>query len=79
MVKFTVWNDRNEENDEIPNCEVTKFTRQLNVYGMKEELLFPIRLNDGKSETILATYLVKTKGLEKTTVKITENVKQEGF
>ena len=42
MVKYTVWNDREKR-------EVTKFTRELNTYGvdengMEEELLFPIRL-----------------------------------
>ena len=70
-MKFTVWNKRY-------NCEVTKFTRQLNVYGIGEELLFPIRLNDGKSETNLGTYLVKTKGFEKKSVKITENAGKVG-
>ena len=53
--------------------DVTKFTRQLNVYGIGEELLFPITLNDRKSETNLATYLVKTKEFERTSVKISEN------
>ena len=44
MVKYTVWNDRG-----VRERENTKFTRELNTYGvdengMEEELLFPIRL-----------------------------------
>ena len=71
MVKFTVWNEHCDR-------EQTKFTRQLNVYGIGEELLFPIKLNDGKSETDLATYLVKTRGFEKTFVKISETAGKDG-
>ena len=82
MVKYTVWN-RNV----YPECENTKFTRELNTYGFDEygigeELLFPIRLN-GKpgenQETNLATYLVKYKEFEKNDVKITKVQDKEGF
>ena len=69
---FTVKNDKRERFDNA-NGKVTKFKRQLNVYGLGEELLFPISLNDRKSETNLATYLVKTKRFEKTSVKIQKN------
>ena len=73
MVKFTVWNHKLDR-------EQTKFTRQLNVYGVGEGLLFPVRLNDGqKSETNLATYLVKTKGFDKNPVKISENAGKNGI
>ena len=80
MVKFTVWYPRLQ-------CENTKFTRELNTYGVDEngvgeELLFPIRLNDisgGNQETNLATYLVKYKELEKNDVKITKVQDKEGF
>lgn len=65
MGKFTVWNKYYE-------CEQTKFTRQLNVYGIREELLFPIKLNDTGFETNLATYLVKIKRFERTFVEISE-------
>ena len=72
MVKFTVFNEEY-------NSKNTKFTRQLNVYGIGEELLFPITLNDGKFETNLATYFVKTKGLKKTSVKIIKNSGKDGI
>lgn len=78
MVKFTVWNDINKRKYGVPDCENTKFTRQLNVYGIGEELLFPIKLNDGKYETNLATYLVKTKEFEKTSVKVSKNAEKDG-
>ena len=63
MVKYTVWNDS------WLKRENTKFTRELNSYGVEEngieeELLFPIRFNDksgGNQETNLATYLIKYK------------------
>ena len=80
MVKYTVWND-------IDKCENTKFTRELNTYGVDEngigeELLFPIRLN-GKpgenQETNLATYLIKYKEFEKTFVKIMKVDDKGGF
>ena len=83
MVKYTVWNDWHDR-------ENTKFTRELNTYGVDEngigeELLFPIRLN-GKpgenQETNLATYLIKYKEFEKlrqNNVKITKVQNKEGF
>ena len=82
MVKYTVWN-----NNWKKNCENTKFTRELNTYGVGEngigeELLFPIRLNDksgGNQETNLATFLIKYKEFEKTDVKITKVQDKERF
>ena len=80
MVKYTVWNKEKKRED-------TKFTRELNTYGVDEngigeELLFPIRLN-GKSgvnqEINLATYLVKYKEFKKTFVKIIVINGKEGF
>ena len=79
MVKYTVHRRM--------KCENTKFTRELNTYGVDEngigeELLFPIRLN-GKpgenQETNLATYLIKYKEFEKKDVKITKDQDKEGF
>ena len=80
MVKYTVWND-------VWDLVNTKFTRELNTYGVDEngigeELLFPIRLNDesgGNQETNLATYLVRYKEFEKTFVKIIVIDDKEGF
>ena len=80
MVKYTVWN-REEDR------ENTKFTRELNTYGVDkngigDELLFPIRLN-GKpgenQETNLATYLIKYKEFEENVVKITKDQDKEGL
>ena len=82
MVKYTFWN-----NHPHLKRENTKFTRELNTYGVDEngigeELLFPIRLN-GKpgenQETNLATYLIKYKEFEKNEVKITKLQDKEGF
>ena len=75
MVKYTVW-------DKDYKLEITKFTRELNTYGVGEDLLFPIRLHDksgGNQETNLATYLIKYKEFEKTNVKITRVKDKEGF
>ena len=80
MVKYTVWNAKCK-------CENTKFSRELNTYGVDEngigeELLFPIRLNgkpDENQETNLATYLIKYKEFEKTNVKIMKVDDKEGF
>ena len=43
----------------------TEIPAETNAYGIGEELLFPITLNDVKSETNSATYLVKSKGFER--------------
>ena len=80
MVKYTVWN-------KINHRENTKFTREVNTYGVDEngigeELLFPIRLNEesgGNQETNLATYLIKYKEFEKICVKIKKDQDKEGF
>ena len=82
MVKYTVLDD-----EEYAQCENTKFTREVNTYGVDEngigeELLFPIRLNGkpgGYQETNLANYLIKYKEFEKTDVKITRVKDKEGF
>ena len=53
--------------------KLTKFTRMFNVYGIGEELLFPIKINQspsGNLETNLATYLIKFKEFKKTQVEI---------
>ena len=80
MVKYTVWNKE-------WNCEITKFRRELNTYGVDEngigeELLFPIRLNSKpgeNQETNLATYLIKYKEFEKNDVKITKSKTRKVF
>ena len=80
MVKYTVWNKEWKR-------ENTKFTRELNTYGVDEngigeELLFPIRLNDksgGNQETNLATYLIKYKEFKKTYVKVAKVQDKDGF
>ena len=80
MVKYTVWNKEFKR-------ENTKFTRELNTYGVDEngigeELLFSIRLNGEpgeNQETNLATYLIKYKEFEKTDVKIILDQDKEGF
>ena len=73
MVKYTV---------KGPQGDLVKFTRELNVYGVGEELLYPIKLNDcsrGSSETNLATYLVKHKEFLKTSVKVKKSQNKDGF
>ena len=63
------------------NNQVTKFTRELNVYGIREDLLFPISLNDWtttKRSVNLATYLVKYKEFEKTSVEIQKHSGKDG-
>ena len=73
MVKYTV---KGAQGD------LVKFTRELNVYGVDEELLYPIKLNDcsrGSSETNLATYLVKHKEFQKTSVKVVKSENEDSF
>ena len=75
MVKWTIWSEHY-------NNEITKFTRELDRYGMEEELLFPILLNKRTNKKLtlnLATYLVKYKEFEKTSVEIQNNSGKDGF
>ena len=69
MVKETHWN-------EIANCYQTRFSKMYDVYGMTEDLLFPVKLNvpegERSQETSLATYLVKIKEFQTLNVTIKE-------
>ena len=55
--------------------EMTKFSREFNTYGVAEELLHPVQINDSfigqpQPETNLATYLINFKGFQKSNVEI---------
>ena len=69
MVKETHWNEKE-------NCYQTRFSKMYNIYGMTEDVLFPVTLNvlDGEpsQETNLATYLVKIKEFQTVNVTIKE-------
>ena len=58
--------------------ETSKYTREFNTYGVGEELLYPIKMNDsslGKSQPDknLATYLIILKEFKKSNVRIEKN------
>ena len=76
MVKFIISGDRQRE--------TSKYSREFNTYGVGEELLFPIEMNDSflgepQPDTILATYLVKFKEFQKSTVEIKKNASKARF
>ena len=55
--------------------EMTKFSRELNTYGVGEELLNPVQMNDSsigqpQPETNLATYLINFQEFQKSNVEI---------
>ena len=67
MVKYTI----RLEN----GTELTKFSREFNTYGVGEELLHPIQLNDSsisqpQPEIHLATYLINFQEFQKSNVEI---------
>ena len=67
MVKYTI-----RENN---GPESTRFSRELNTYGVGEELLYPVQMNDSSSgqqqpETNLATYLINFQEFQKSKVEI---------
>ena len=56
-------------------CERTKFSREFNTYGVGEELLYPVQMNDSsigqpQPETNLATYLINFKEFQQSNVEI---------
>ena len=57
------------------SVEYTKFSREYNTYGVGEELLYPIKMNDSsigqpQPETNLATYLINFYLFQKSNVEI---------
>ena len=55
--------------------EISKYTCEYDSYGVREELLYPIKMNRStlgqpQPDTNLATYLIQFKEFEKTNVKI---------
>ena len=62
----------------------SRYTREFNTYGVGEELLFPIEMNDSdlgqpQADTNLATYLIKLKEFQKSNVEIKKNGDKERF
>ena len=76
MGKYTikVTNDKNDKN----GTERTFFSREFNTYGVGEELLYPVQMNDSANgqkqpETNLATYLLKFQEFQKSNVEVMKN------
>ena len=58
--------------------EISKYTRELNTYGEREELLFPIEMNDSslgqpQPDANLASYLINCKEFKKSNIRIQKN------
>ena len=71
MVKFIISRENNYR-------ESSRYTREYNTYGVREELLFPIEMNDSflgqpQPDANLATYLIKFKEFKKSNVRIEKN------
>ena len=65
---------------ESDGTEITKFSREFNTYGVGEELLYPVQINDSsigqpQPETNLATYLINFKEFQKSYVEIRKSGK----
>ena len=70
MVKFIITLEN--------GTEITKFSREFNTYGVGEELLHPVQVNDSligqpQPETNLATYLINFQEFQKLNVEIKRN------
>ena len=58
--------------------DITKFSREFNIYGVGEELLHPVEVNDSsvgrpQPEINLATYLINFLEFQKSNVEIKRN------
>ena len=58
--------------------ETSKYTREYNTYGEREELLYPIKMNESslgqpQPDANLATYLINLKEFQKSNVRIEKN------
>ena len=66
---------------EDDGTEKTKFSREFNTYGVGEEVLYPIEMNDlwidnrlvPQPDTNLATYLINFKEFKKSNVQVRKN------
>ena len=70
MVKYTITLEN--------GTEITKFSREFNTYGVGEELLHPVQMNDSsigqqQPETNLATYLINFQEFQKSNVEVWKN------
>ena len=70
MVKYTLTTEF--------GTEKTRYSREFNTYGVGEELLHPIEMNNSsigqpQPETNLATYLVVFKEFKKSNVEVRKN------
>ena len=68
MVKFTITREDNGD-------EFSRFSREFNTYGVGEELLYPIEMNDSsigqlQPETNLATFLIYFQEFQKSNVEV---------
>ena len=71
MVKYTITRQDN-------GAEFTKFCREFNTYGVGEELMHPVEMNDSsigqpQPETYLAIYLIKFQEFQKSNVEVRNN------
>ena len=67
-----------------PGREISKYSREFNTYGVGEELLYPIEMNDSdigqpQPDTNLATYLIRFKEFQKSSVEIKKNANTDRF
>ena len=58
--------------------ETSRYTREYNTYGVREELLYPIKMNDSslgqpQPDANLATYLINCKEFRKSNIRIQKN------
>ena len=70
MVKFIISTGR--------YGETSMYTHEFNTYGVREELLYPIGMNDSslgqpQPDANLVTYLIKFKEFQKSNVRIEKN------
>ena len=70
MVKYTIPVENGRE--------MTRFSREFNTYGVGEELLHPVQINDSsivqpQPETNLATYMINFQEFQKSNVEVRKN------
>ena len=70
MVKYTITVENGRE--------MTRFSREFNTYGVGEELLHPVQINDSsivqpQPKTNLATYMINFQEFQKSNVEVRKN------
>ena len=78
MVKYIMTRGDIMSTNKLFGVEFTRFSREFNTYGVGENLLYPVEMNDSSNgqpqpQTYLAAYLITFQEFQKSNVEVRKN------